>query len=301
MTNDRQAVGLLLLVIVISVLGAACGAAPAATPTPTPRDDSAIRAALAAGVHADIYDLGMGPNTYCAECKSPANWDPQAVIDPPPNCVSCKFPGDTNIRVALGNPVVPESKWQGIRCLTCHPEGESGQVDAAVAWWDPLTDRHVSQASSTELCEQCHRDSGLGTMRQRELADSPGHSDATCTTCHDPHSGAAACADCHNEQDTETAFVADCWEPYLAEGAPARHTDLLCVTCHDNGGLELRPVDTPDEPYQGQWASWRTGLVAGVIPTNHVWVSHNLSAAVDCARCHYADNPWGLDGEVTRP
>jgi hypothetical protein len=301
MRNNHRPDGLILLIILIGIFGAACSSTPAAAPTPTPRDDSAIRAAVADGVHGDTYDLSKGPNTYCARCKSPVNWDPEAVINPPPNCVSCKFPSDTNIRVALGNPVVPENTWQGIRCSTCHPQDAAGQVDAAVAWWDPVTDSHVPQSSSTDLCEQCHRDTALGTMRQREIADSVAHADATCTTCHDPHSGAAACANCHNEQDTETAFIANCWEPYLAEDAPARHTGMLCVTCHDNGGLELRPVDTSDEPFQGQWATWRTGLIAGVIPTNHVWVSHNLSAEVDCGRCHYAENDWGLSEEVVRP
>jgi hypothetical protein len=253
------------------------------------------------GVHADTYSLGTGPNTYCAECKSPVNWDPQAIINLPPNCVSCKFQSDTTMRIAAGNPLVPESEWKGIRCATCHANDAGGEVDPALAWWDQASGAYVAMSSTTELCEQCHRDSGRGTLRRREIADSLIHTDATCTTCHDPHSGAAACTDCHNPQDEDTEFIDNCWTPYLAEDAPAQHTDLLCVACHDNAGMDVRPVDTSDEPYEGQWATWRNTMIAGVIPSVHVWVSHNLSGEVDCARCHYADNPWGLTAEVDRP
>jgi hypothetical protein len=57
-------------------------------------------------------------------------------------------------------------------------------------------------------------------------------------------------------------------------------------------------VDDPDEPYLGQWVTWRITLIAGSIPSNHVWVSHNLTREVECSRCHFSDNPWSLDVEV---
>jgi len=288
--------------LILVALLVACSSEPAATPEPTPepRDDSAIRAALSEGVHGDTYDLGRGPNTYCAECKSPANWDPESLINFPPNCVSCKFPSDTQMRVAAGNPVVPENQWQGIRCSNCHSSTETNEVVEDIAWWDSTTDSYIPQDNSTVLCEQCHRDTGAGTMRARALEQSEAHSEATCTTCHDPHSGAASCTTCHDEGDTETDFVANCWSVYLAPDAPKLHQDMLCETCHDQSGLELRPVEDPEEPYLGQWATWRNTMIAGVIPSNHVWVSHNLSSDVDCARCHYAENPWGLDVDVDR-
>jgi len=296
--RDTPRLCLWLFCLVGVALLAGCASAPAATPTPTPRDDSAIREALAAGVHADTYSLETGPNTYCAVCKSPANWDPQAVINAPPNCVSCKFESDSAIRVAEGNPIVPEHQWEGIRCYNCHQVDEDGTVQEAIAWWDAATDTYVPQENSTVLCEQCHRDSEAGTMRRREQAESVAHADFTCTSCHDPHSGAADCTECHNSGDTDTAFVTACYDRYLAPEAPERHPDMLCQACHDNGGLEVRPVEEPGEPYQGQWATWRNTLIAGSIPSNHVWVSHNLAAEVDCSRCHYADNPWGLAVDV---
>lgn len=293
----------LLGLCVLGLLWAAgCTPEAAATPTPTPRDDTLIRAAMAEGVHSNTYNVGRGPNTYCAQCKSPANYDVQAVIDAPPNCVSCKFSMDAQIRVAAGNPVVPESQWQGIRCANCHPPSEgSQQVSEEIAWWDPTTDTYIPQSTSTELCEQCHRNTGRGVERQRDMTNSTAHSGATCTTCHDPHNGAASCATCHNDQDTETAFVENCWNVYLASDAPAPHPDLMCQTCHDNSGLDVGPVEDASEGHYGQWVTWRTGLIAGVIPSTSVWVSHNLSGTVDCTRCHYDGNSWGLEAEVARP
>lgn len=288
--------------LILLALLAACGGEPTATPEPTPipRDDSAIRTALSEGVHADTYDLSKGPNTYCAVCKSPINWDPEAVIDLPPNCVTCKFSFDTQLRIAVGNPLVPEQEWEGIRCYNCHPSTETSTVDETIAWWDAATNTYVYEDSSTALCEQCHRDTSSGTMRALGQEASQAHSEATCTTCHDPHSGTASCVTCHNEEDTETNFVANCWSVYLAPDAPKLHEDMLCETCHDNSGLEMRPVEDPEEPYLGQWAPWRNVLIAGVIPSNHVWVSHNLSGDVNCVRCHYADNPWGIDVDVVK-
>ena len=288
------------LILVALLVG--CTGAPTATPepAPVPRDDTAIRAAVYEGVHSDTYDLGKGPNTYCAVCKSPANWDPEAVIDVLPNCVTCKFPFDRQMRLAAGNALVAEQDWEGIRCYNCHPSTEDNAVDEAIAWWDAATDSYVVEDSSIALCERCHRNTTAGTMRAIGLEESEAHSEAACTTCHDPHSGVASCTACHNEDDTETGFVANCWSVYLAPDAPKLHEDMLCETCHDNSGLELRPVDDPEEPYLGQWAPWRNILIAGIIPSNHVWLSHNLSGDVDCTRCHYAGNPWELDVDVAK-
>ena len=46
-----------------------------------------------------LYDLGHGPNEWCARCHSPQNWDPEAYVGPPPSCMTCKFPTDDELRV----------------------------------------------------------------------------------------------------------------------------------------------------------------------------------------------------------
>jgi hypothetical protein len=298
----RRAGGVLVLSMwAVVVCLAGCTPPESPTPTPTPRDDTLIRAALTEGVHGDTYDVGTGPNTYCAQCKSPVNYDPQSAIDAPPNCVSCKFPNDTQMRVAIDNPVVPESEWQGIRCANCHSPSEAGPVLEEIAWWDTTSDTYIPQSTSTELCEECHRSTGRGVERQRDMSSTVAHQEATCTTCHDPHSGAASCNECHNDQDTTTAFQEDCWSQYLAPDASMPHPDVMCQTCHDNSGLDVGPVVEESEPHYGEWANWRTTMIAGVIPSTAVWVSHDLAAPVDCTRCHFEDNTWGLEAEVTQP
>ena len=84
----RRAGHVLFLSMLAAVVGlAGCTPPESPTPTPTPRDDTVIRTALSEGVHGDTYDVGTGPNTYCAQCKSPVNYDPQSAIDLPPNCL----------------------------------------------------------------------------------------------------------------------------------------------------------------------------------------------------------------------
>jgi uncharacterized protein with ATP-grasp and redox domains len=47
--------------------------------------------------------------------------------------------------------------------------------------------------------------------RQRDLADSTAHADATCTTCTIAQR-AANCMACHKDQDSETDFFEACWK-----------------------------------------------------------------------------------------
>ncbi len=80
---------------------------------PTPPDHStysAYYAALEEGPHGDTWGEGKGPNTWCARCHSPQNWDPAAFVGPPPSCMTCKFPTDDEMRIAEGNPFVPEEE-----------------------------------------------------------------------------------------------------------------------------------------------------------------------------------------------
>jgi hypothetical protein len=74
------------------------------SPLPTPkRAHSDFCNAWENSTHAYTYALEKGPNTCCAGYHSPANWNPAATINEPPNCVSCKFPFETEPRVADGN------------------------------------------------------------------------------------------------------------------------------------------------------------------------------------------------------
>ena len=283
-------------------------------PTATPIDHSEFWEAWEAGPHANTYDLGKGPNTYCSKCHAPRNWDPQAVIDPPPNCVCCKFSFESAPRIAQGNPLVPEEQWLDIGCDVCHRIIE-GNVDPRLAWWDQAAGQYILVADEKSLCSRCHADTE--TIRHdRDLGNSV-HADFQCADCHDPHSLATSCTEsgCHatisanNNHDGPVPTPADDMHPDGAAGvcgstdchaqatAVARaessmhdpaHAAVACVACHDASGLEVGPMEET-----GLWMTFRTTVLLGR-STTKPYQSHAIALEVDCSRCHFEDNAWGL-------
>lgn len=310
---------------------------PSPTPTLTLAElNPTVWNAWSYGPHAAGYDLGKGPNTYCARCHSPANWDPQAVVDPPPNCVSCKFPFEEKPRVAAGNPLVPETEWQGIRCETCHRISDN-TLQLRLSWYDRQTGYYETLNSPTQLCEKCHRDTD--TLRHRVDLGSSAHSGFECTSCHDPHSTTASCGHCHGDvvtllisyspkhqglsengecltchpggmsvhsMEVQHKNITDCigchqdvlQPPVAPEAVTAghllSHKNVSCVACHDAAGLEVRRLE-PDQHFM----TFRTTVIESLgRPVTSAYTSHMLQRQVNCARCHYAGNPWGLRESV---
>jgi hypothetical protein len=279
--------------------------------------------------HANTYGLGKGPNTYCAKCHSPLNWDPQAKIDPPPNCVSCKFPNESELRIAQNNPFVREEDWENIGCEICH-RVLNGDVEAEINWLDISTNYYETVETSVELCEKCHLTNDT-LKHQREFKGSV-HETFTCTDCHNPHSTTANCTagGCHldfsdkeavhieehldqiNEDDCEECHkgVADIHMNFLEETPTACmdchsslmgqrgeiyqlahskiHENLWCVACHDSSNLEVGPLENESE-----WVVFRLYEVLGQ-SINEPYKSHQVQLEVNCKRCHFIDNPWGL-------
>lgn len=247
--------------------------------------------------HGNTYALEKGPNTYCARCHSPLNWDPEATIDTPPNCVSCKFPNEPEPRVAAGNPLVVEQDWQNIGCVICHPYQDE-RADAQLIWLNTQTGYQESVADVTDLCSHCHADTE--TLRHARSLGDEAHKTFTCVDCHDPHSLKAGCSgsDCHvevaipfpeldtrvseaiNEAGSET-------EDRLEVAHSAAHANVACVACHDAGGLEVGPAA------DGNWGTFRTVELLGRTSTEP-YQSHQLKEGVDCSRCHFPANPWDL-------
>lgn len=280
-----------LLVLVVLAACRAGGAGPVASPTATPRqaaaaiptpDQAAYREAWASGAHAHTYDLGKGPNTYCARCHAPENWDPAAKVDPAPNCVSCKFATDAQLRVAQHNPPVAEQDWKDIGCEICHPV-EDGVASARIAWLNTTTGYHETVPTATALCEKCHTDTE--TIRHKRDLGTSVHTGFDCTRCHDAHSAKATCTapGCHEQVPKPTAPV---------PGHDADHARVTCGACHDAAKLAVGPLQG-----DGTWVTFRTTKLLGRDSTA-VYVSHNLQPAVDCARCHYPNNPWKLAEKV---
>jgi len=303
--------------VLLALLLYACAAAtpeptptpipPTPTPTPTPTpipipDQSAIVAAWEEGPHSAAYDLGKGPNTMCTRCHSPQNWIPGSKASTPPNCVTCKFATDPELRIAPsfaegGMDLVTEEQWVGIPCAQCHEVDANGTASAELAWLAPITLTYEKLNTPNELCTKCHANpagakvSSAGLSANHEIilggsahmnytgewpqADRPQY----CTDCHNAHTGETKqCVDCHTDTaDTHTKVA-----PMMAT--------VTCMACHDaskasvgraeEGGLFTTILTTPG---RGN-APARTAEI----------VSHSIVWMVSCNRCHSADNPWGL-------
>lgn len=338
-----------ILLSLISLAVAACApsseqtpeqAASAATATPSLAPAIAEQEpyweAWRRGPHANTYALEKGPNTYCARCHAPANWDINATIDPAPNCVSCKFPSEDEPRVAEGNPLVPEDEWQSIGCDVCH-RTQDGVVDPEVAWRDRQTGYYETLPDNTALCEKCHLNND--TLKHRRDLGDAAHADFQCTDCHDPHDTSAACGDCHNvsmtresrlipehEAVTHNDQCAEChagaWEAHPMRIQQENNDD--CMNCHGEimGSAMNRPVfighsayhenvrcvachdasglEVGPGPGEAKWTTYRTRNLLGQ-RLREPYQSHALHRSVDCRRCHYTDNPWDLGVDIEAP
>ena len=281
---------------------------PTAVPTEIPEDQTEYHVAWESGPHS-TYDQGHGPNDWCARCHSPQNWNPEATVGRPPNCVSCKFPG-SEMTVGDGNVLIEEEDWNAIPCESCHVM--VGDFAAEIAWLNPISMEYVAVSNSTELCEKCHvsttgtnNPSGSAVDHKITLGGSAHlnyggfiNEEAPptyCTDCHDPHTAEPAqCVDCHAEA-IETAEHAG--------GAYGEMRDTVtCMACHDASGADAGPH--PDED-NDLWVPQLTTISRGQASTSAI-VSHSIVFAVDCDRCHFEDNPWELTfrtatGEIPPP
>ncbi len=280
---------------------------PTPTPEPAPLPDQSEYFALyEMSSHANNWGEGNGPNTWCARCHSPQNWDPASIIGPPPACFSCKFPTDAEMRIAPGNDFIPEEDWVGIPCETCHVM-ENG-VATEVAWLNPISMEYVDVNTPTELCEKCHvNTTGTGNpvrsaVSHEIVLGGPAHLNYAgfiedeippryCTDCHDPHSQQPqGCVDCH---EIDTAAHAGGRYSLMADR-------VTCMACHDASGADVGPH--PDEAMGGIFTTTLTE-VGRAGPTTSAIVSHSIQYVVACDRCHFADNTWELtvytaDGEI---
>ena len=275
-------------------------------PTEEPADQTEFHVAWESGPHS-IYDQGHGPNDWCARCHSPQNWNPEATVGRPPNCVSCKFPGQ-EMTVGDGNVLIPEEDWYAIPCESCHvmENGYAGEI----AWLNPIKMEYESVATSTELCEKCHVTTtgnafgsavdhrvNLGGSAHLNYGGFLGEEapPTYCTDCHDPHTtDPLQCVDCHAE-DIEKA------EHAFGSYALMRDT-VTCMACHDASGADVGPH--PDEDID-LWTPILTEMGRSG-PTTSAIVSHSIVYEVTCDRCHYEGNPYDLtvreaDGSIPDP
>jgi len=312
--------GLVLVLGLLAALLVACAAAtPEPTPVPTPipptpvpptatptalPDQSAELALWEAGPHNAAYDLGKGPNTMCTRCHSPQNWIPGSKAAAPPNCVTCKFPTDPELRIAPsfaegGMDLVTEEQWVGIPCAQCHEVDENGIANPQIAWLAPIALTYDKLNTSNELCTKCHTNpsgakvSSAGLAANHEIimsgsahmnyagewpqSDRPQY----CTQCHDPHNPrdiVKKCTDCHTNTVETHAKVAPMMEK------------VTCLACHDASKSEVGYA-VEGGPFTTILTS--AGRGGGPATVSEV-VSHSVVWMVSCNRCHFDGNKWDL-------
>jgi len=266
--------------------------APTATKPPTPVVDlKAIEAAYKLSSHSNDWGEGRGPNTYCARCHSPRNWDPKAIAGPAPNCMACKFPFDKEVRKPPPNTnvFIEQKDWKNIGCDVCHVV-TNNVVDAKPVMWNQATGKYDAVADNTALCEKCHTDSQGGSKHKIAIGG-PAHTGQIgltaprpqqCTDCHNPHSQKASCTNCHKAISQKP-------------GHDAAHAKIACDACHDAAGLVVGPNTD-----KTMWVAFlATSSPTGGPPTLAQVTSHVLQKAVTCTRCHYDNNPNKLRSLVT--
>jgi len=264
---------------------------------PPPPDHSAYIAAWEGSPHGIGYDLGKGPNTWCSRCHSPQNWDPAAVVGPPPACITCKFPTDEEVRIAPGNPLVLEEDWVGIGCETCHVV-EDSVVTEGIAWLNPIKMEYETVNTSTELCQKCHvttTGNGFGSGVDH-LITLGGSAHLNYGGFLGETSPPTYCADCHDPHTQEPKQCGDCHTIDVAEHAKGKYAmmkdTVTCMACHEASGMDVGPHPEPTLTEVG-----RSG------PTTSAVISHSIVYTVSCDRCHFDENPWELtvydaDGEI---
>ncbi|MEJ2013601.1 MAG: cytochrome c3 family protein [Anaerolineales bacterium] len=305
---------ILIPVFVLLIMAGCSGNAPQASTTPSPNilptrepsptplpDQSAFRAAWEAGPHAHTYDLGKGPNTYCSRCHSPQNWDPASAVDLPPNCVTCKFPTDPELRIATTMDFVEEQDWVGIDCATCH-EMERGVALPGFAWLNTVTGQYEVVNTPDELCAKCHLTtagvSASGGRGVTHAIDARGSAHANWagewpqadrpqywTDCHEPHSTEPLqCLDCHPGIPSSTTHTF---------GLNASMLDKVeCMACHDASGMEVGP--SPDPEQNGVFVTLVSSVGRDGQKSTSFSYSHTIQWQVACDRCHFAGNEWEL-------
>jgi hypothetical protein len=236
-----------------------------------PVDPDIILATWQAGAHADTFVVSeAGTNSSCARCHAPVNWIP-TMEDMPETCSVCKFEVDPP------PPLTAQADWTNIECRVCHIT-KKGKVEAEYAWLEiaPI-EEYAAVASVNELCEKCHL---AGDVPEHiSLTVGGDHEGYSCTQCHDAHDVAASCS------------TSECHPDILSSDVPLPghdddHSAISCAACHDAGDLEVDKAEDTDE--------WITFTIPTTSGERRPFYSHNIVLEVDCQRCHFTDNPWGL-------
>ncbi len=186
-----------------------------------------------------------------------------------------------------------------IGCDACH-QLQDGVATSSIAWRNQKSGQYEPVTDGNQLCGKCH----VGYDKAKEA-----HASMNCLDCHDHHSIAVECVTCHaqvknqslplpatpvdghpNSGEMPSCEAAGChtMATQVAELPSSIHgTDhamVACEACHDAGRLT------------SNGSHWGVGPVTDESGKTlfMTYRSHNLQYNVDCTRCHFDQNPWGL-------
>lgn len=276
-------IAIVLLVVGVTLVYYYQSESSSATPMPEATQlsmttDNPIVDKWLAGPHADTFVVDAeGTNDICTRCHAPDNFIP-SMDDIPPSCYAA--PG-CHFEVEEMPPFITEEQWLSVQCRTCHEIDKDGVVQPEYAWLAVAAiDEYETVESTTELCLNCHKE-----------FDQPEHISITVGGVHDGYS----CTDCHDAHDTFTSCSdAGCHEtPQDPTGHDLLHPNVNCIACHDASELAVAPSEQHDEAWF-TFISTSDGNEGSTFP----YTSHNIQLEVECERCHFSDNPWGLSAEL---
>lgn len=189
-----------------------------------------------------------------------------------------------------------------VNCNDCHLT-ENGVVLEAVYWRNQQTGQYEAVSGGSSVCGQCH---SISAEHAHKLFD--------CVDCHDPHKVEASCTDSGCHSNIQTVFYEipatpvgghpasgssfcggnNCHSVATAVAQSAgsihgpAHASVTCEACHDASQLQVGPFAD-----NGNWVTLQLGEFNGESVKTPSF-SHDIQLEVDCARCHFEDNPWGL-------
>lgn len=240
--------------------------------------------------HASSFVLDSeGNNNPCARCHAPLNWMP-TLDDIPESCQACKFELETPPSF------IPESDWQHVSCVMCHESDKKEIIQPEIMWLEiPVLEEYVSVETHSELCLKCHNTEDIA--EHGKLIVGSGHADMECTECHSPHNTTTTCVtgECHSDVLSDTDQI---------PGHDEDHKDVTCAACHDNAGWDVGP--DPETSIWTTFSPWSHEVMIGeadsTLQTGFVpFSSHDIGLEVNCDRCHFAENQWGLTESVETP
>jgi hypothetical protein len=247
------------------------------------------------------HDVKAGPERACARCHSDVHPD-HPEVGKAGSCVGCHdpHPRGTHAKDAARScsschQFAPSDHGAhgGVECTKCHqPHAFGIQLASTTVCRDCHAERvqQVAANAGHQKCQGCHQGlphrpealrTGCATChaKQQALVIS-GH--ATCTNCHEPHSGsqATACANCHKSEHAT---------------APAGHQ--VCTNCHEPHGGSHN-VKSCASCHTSQASTPHGRLAQGCLSCHRPHGPNGIAKPPACTSCHQPQSLPGLHQEA---